>query len=359
MSHLAIRENVPLAPYTTLGVGGPARFLAEPHTEEDLLAILDFAARKEYKIFVLGGGSNVVVSDAGFPGLVLRVALRGVQEESGGCSCRLRAAAGEDWDAFVSRCVAAELGGVECLSGIPGTVGGTPVQNVGAYGQEVSESIRSVRAVDRTSLKVVELNAPDCRFAYRSSIFNSSQLERYVVLAVTYELSRHYAPRLQYADLQRHFAGAAAPPTLAEVRRAVLEIRRRKGMLLIAGDPDARSAGSFFKNPLLSARALEEVEARARSSGALGAAQSMPSFPADGGQAKIPAAWLIEHAGFTKGCSDGQAGLSTKHALAIVNRGGARSEDILRLMRKVQRAVRSAFGVELAAEPVFVGFEQE
>lgn len=352
---LVIRENVPLAPYTTLGIGGPARFLTEPVTEAQVVEALEFASARGLPAFILGGGSNLVVSDQGFSGVVIKVALRGTEFQDGGL---VTAAAGEDWDPFVRRCVEQELAGIECLSGIPGTVGGTPVQNVGAYGQEVSDVIISVKVVDRSTRRVIELSNEKCGFAYRTSAFNTSDRERYVVLSVTYGLRQRGSPRVAYPDVSRHFAGQTTPPNLAAVREAVLCIRAGKSMVIREGDPDAKSAGSFFKNPIVPAAVVEQVEDAARRRGTITEGETMPRYPMPNGMMKLPAAWLIQHAGFARGHVRGRVGLSSKHTLALINRGGATAEDLLGLMREIQSTVRSFFGVEMAPEPVFVGFDQ-
>ena len=352
---LHVRQDVLLAPYTTMGVGGPARYFAEATAEDQVLAALEFASNRSLPLFVLGGGSNVLVSDSGFAGLVLRILLQGIQFSrlEGGI---VSASAGEDWDSFVHACVARNLAGIECLSGIPGTVGGTPVQNVGAYGQEVSEVILSVRALDRSSRTTVELNNSQCGFGYRSSLFNASERDRYIVLAVTYRLQPGGRPRIAYEDLVRHFDGQGSDATLADVRAAVLQIRAAKGMVLAAGDPDCRSVGSFFKNPIVSQDEASRVEEAARLAGLLAPGASIPRFRASGGMIKLPAAWLIERAGFPKGYARGRTGLSSKHALALINRGDATAGDVLELMREIQDTVRRLFDIDLLPEPVFVGF---
>ncbi len=352
-----LKENVPLAPYTTMGVGGPARFMIEAREESHAAEALEFARAGGWPVFVLGGGSNIVVSDAGFPGLVLRIALRGVTAKTVGNRVDVAAAAGEEWDPFVAWCVARNLAGLECLSGIPGTVGGTPVQNVGAYGQEVSDVIERVRLLDRENLSLVELDRAGCGFSYRASIFNGSLRERYIVTSVVYNLLSGGRAQIRYADLQRHFVGAGECPPLAEVRAAVLKIRTAKAMVLAPGDPDSRSAGSFFKNPVVTQETAKHAESAARDRGNLAPDENLPRFPAFDGMVKIPAARLIERAGFRKGYSRGRAGLSSRHALAIVNRGDARAGDIIGLAQDIQAAVRAVFGIDLIPEPVFVGFD--
>jgi UDP-N-acetylmuramate dehydrogenase len=344
-------EEVPLAPYTTFQIGGPARWFAEALSEDDIAAGIAFAAGRKLPLFILGGGSNLLVSDSGFSGLVLHIALRGIAstEESG--RSIISAAAGEDWDGLVAYAVAAGLAGVECLSGIPGTVGGTPVQNVGAYGQEVSQTIVTVRAFDRKTLQFVDLAASDCGFSYRRSIFNSSQRDRYVVSRVHYALHKDAPASFVYADVARYFAARnVTAPTLAEVREAVRSIRAQKGMLLMIGDADCRSAGSFFKNPVVPASVVDSL---ARDLGV--DKQSIPAYPAPQGEVKLSAAWLIERAGFAKGYALGKAGISSRHTLALINRGGASASEVTALRDQVIAAVASRFAVRLEPEPVWLG----
>jgi UDP-N-acetylmuramate dehydrogenase len=338
------QTNVPLSSYTTLGLGGPAMEMVTAYDEAE---IVDALRAADGPSLVLGGGSNVVVADEGFAGTVVRIATAGQTVTVDGDDVLLEVAAGEDWDALVSRCIDEQFAGVECLAGIPGLVGATPVQNVGAYGQDMSQSIVSVRAYDRTADEVRTLN--DCGFAYRRSRFKA-EAPRWVVLSVTYRLSRTPTSRpLRYAELAGVLGvaiGDRAP--LAEVRDAVLSLRRRKGMVLDPADPDTRSAGSFFTNPILDADQLDALRA--------GGAEP-PTYPEPDGRMKVPAAWLIERAGFSKGDFDGPAGISSKHTLALVNRGGARTADLLRVARVVRDGVRDAFGIELIPEPVLVGVE--
>jgi UDP-N-acetylmuramate dehydrogenase len=351
-----LRENVLLSDYTTLGIGGPARYLTEVTVENQLFVALELAYARNLPVFVLGGGSNLVISDSGFPGLVLRIGLRGVHplEEEGDI---ISVAAGEEWDGFVRQSVSQKLGGLECLSGIPGTVGGTPVQNVGAYGQEASEVILSVRVLERETLTVRELSNAECGFSYRRSIFNSSHRERYIVLRVTYALHPRSRPRLEYPDLQRYFAERREAPSLSEVRDAVLKIRTGKAMVLMPGDPDSRSAGSFFKNPIVMEETALQVEEAARRLARMFSSETVPRFKApEEGKVKLPAAWLVERAGFQKGYTQGRVGLSSKHTLAVVNLGGATAGDILALMHQIQARVKECFGIDLQPEPEFVGF---
>ena len=345
-----IQQNVALAPYTTLQVGGPARFFIEARNEDEIREALLFARERSLEVFVLGGGSNLVVADAGWQGVVLRIAVAGTTTSAKNGKQIFTAGAGEDWDALVALSVEQNCAGIECMSGIPGTVGGTPVQNVGAYGQEVKDTIITVRVLDTITLELRDMAAADCGFAYRTSILNSSEKGRYIVTQVSFSLMPGGRPKIEYADLKRYF-GERSIPTLKEVRDAVLSIRSIKGMLISSDDPDSRSAGSFFKNPIVAQAEYERI-------GALPVCreQRPPSFPAPAGTVKISAAWLVERSGFQKGFTDGRVGISRKHSLAIVNRGEATSEDVLRLKNKVQDGVFNTFGVRLQPEPVFVGF---
>ena len=349
---MLIHEHVALAPFTTLGVGGPARYFAEAHSEAEVIEAVEFARSCQLPLFVLGGGSNLVIADKGFAGLVLKVAISGSSSFTPAYeNVIFLAGAGVNWDTLVAQTVDANCAGLECLSGIPGTVGGTPVQNVGAYGQEVSQTIREVRVLDLRSLRIQPLSNAECSFTYRSSIFNTTERDRYIILQVSFALHQGGKPSVDYANLQKFFASRTGNPTLAEVRAAVCEIRHRKAMLIVPGDEDARSAGSFFKNPIVPQSFFEELSARVESRGL-----QLPSYPAGDGFRKLPAAWLVEHAGFSKGYSKGPAGISRRHALAVVNRGGATAADIIALKDEIQAGVLKEFGIELQPEPVLVGF---
>jgi UDP-N-acetylmuramate dehydrogenase len=344
---MRIKEGQLLAPLTTLGVGGPARWFAEAASEAEIVEASDWAREHGVPLFVLGGGSNVLVADEGFSGMVLRVALKGIERDGE----LFRVGAGEIWDKFVGLGVAGGFAGTECMAGIPGTVGGTPVQNVGAYGQEAASIIERVRAFDLLGRTFVEFSNAECGFAYRRSRFNSVDRGRYIVTRVDYRLRENGAPLLTYQDLKAHFADWASVPTLADTAAAVRSIRQGKAMLLVDGDPDCRSAGSFFKNPEVSEKTVERVRQVAESVGA-----SLRIFPANDGLVKIPAAWLIEQAGFKKGYRLGAAGISSRHTLALVNCGGATAKEILALAEKIRAAVESQFGIRLEMEPELVGF---
>ena len=348
---MLIRENVSLAPLTTLGVGGPARYFAEAQNEAEVIEAVEFARSRGIPLFVLGGGSNLVVADAGFAGFVLKIAIGGVASSGVEETLVFDAGAGCDWDRFVARTVEENCAGLECLSGIPGTLGGTPVQNVGAYGQEVSATIEQVHVLDLQSREIRTLSKEECGFAYRSSIFNTSERGRYIILRVSFRLQKGGKVSIRYADLERFFAGRPDEPTLSEVRQAVREIRLRKAMLIVQGDPDAHSVGSFFKNPVVPQARFVELVAQAASHGL-----PLPSYPANDGFRKVPAAWLVEQAGFARGYAKGAAGISRKHALAIVNRGGATAAEIIALKDEIQSRVTDVFGITLETEPVFVGF---
>jgi UDP-N-acetylmuramate dehydrogenase len=339
---MQFREQVQLAPYTTFNIGGPARCFAEATSEDEILEAVHFARAHELPLFVLGGGSNLLVADEGFPGLVLHVANKGIEQQAD----TFRVAAGEEWDHFVSHAVERSYAGIECLAGIPGTVGGTPVQNVGAYGQEVSEIIASVRVLDLNTLRFEELSPQACGFAYRRSIFNGTARGRYLVTQVDYALIKDGTPRIAYADLKKHFAPAAAP-SLAEVSAAVRSIRHQKGMLIVPGDPDCRSAGSFFKNPVIAADHYARIAAQQNA--------DVPHYPAPNGEVKLPAAWLLDQAGFHKGYTLGPAGISSRHTLALINRGEAKAADILALRDRIIAEVEAKFEIHLDPEPVYLG----
>lgn len=348
-------SGTPLSELTTLRVGGPAERLLDAETEAELVAAVREADQAAQPLLVMGSGSNLLVADRGFDGTVVRVASRGVENRRDGDSVRLWVAAGEPWDELVYRCVSDGLSGLECLSGIPGLTGATPIQNVGAYGQEVAQTVLSVRAYDRQTAAVVELSAAECGFGYRSSAFKGSG--RHVMLAVAFELER--SPRAQpvrYPELARTLGvevGERVP--LAAVREAVLGLRRSKGMVLDPADSDTVSAGSFFLNPLLSATDAAALQRRARER--LGAGATVPAWPEGAGTTKVSAAWLIQQAGFSPGYGSGRAGISTKHTLALINRGGATAAEVVQLARELRDGVREAFGVTLTPEPRLVGLE--
>ncbi len=346
-------EHVPMSELTTLRVGGPARRMARADSAEEVIEIVAEADAAGEPVLVIAGGSNLLIADRGFDGIALRVAVDGISASADGHLARVDVGAGVRWDDVVSFCVAGGLAGVECLSGIPGSSGATPIQNVGAYGQEVADTIVSVRAYDRRARSVVELTPAECGFAYRSSAFKRS--DRHVVLSVSFVLERSPLARpIRYAELARSLeATPGSRPALGDVREAVLALRRRKGMVLDPRDPDSVSAGSFFVNPILSADEFAELGRRAAAR--LGDDVRIPEWPDADGSVKTSAAWLIERAGFHRGYGDGRAGISSKHTLAIVNRGGATSAELVALAREMRDGVRDTFGVTLHPEPTLIG----
>jgi UDP-N-acetylmuramate dehydrogenase len=351
---MQLEENIPLAPLTTFHLGGPARFFVEAKSASEGQEAIAFAQSKNLPLFVLGGGSNLLIADRGWPGLILKIAISGIERRAGTDDegkVLFDVGAGESWDRFVSHAVIAKCAGVECLSGIPGSVGGTPVQNVGAYGQEVSQTIESVEVLDTKDGQIRELCREACSFAYRSSIFNTTERGRFIILRVTYALTPGGEPHLEYADLKQHFEGRETRPNLAETREAVRHIRARKGMLIVADDPDCQSAGSFFKNPVLTETQHADLQKRAAAKGL-----HLPSYPALEKSHKVSAAWLVEKSGFARGYGFGHVGISSKHALAIVNRGGATAAEVLALKDQIQQRVAELWSVHLEPEPVMLGF---
>ena len=346
----ALRADVPLAPFTTLELGGAARWLLHAERDDDVVEALRWAAAQGHPAALLGGGSNVVASDAGFPGLVVRLATRGLEVAREADTILLTAAAGEPWDEVVALAVGEGWAGVECLSGIPGTTGATPIQNVGAYGQEVGDVLRGVRALDRRTWRVVTLNPSELGLGYRASHLKRHP-GRYAVLAVTLALTPRGRPTVRYQELAALLAARRHPPTLREVRDAVLELRRGKSMLLQPHDPNRRSVGSFFLNPVLPLTVADEVARRAVAAGCIARPEELPRFAAPPGQVKIPAAWLVERAGFARGFRRGPVGLSTRHALALVHHGGGSAAELLALAADIAAAVRDRFGLTLASEP--------
>jgi UDP-N-acetylmuramate dehydrogenase len=349
------REQVALSAHTSFQVGGPARFWLELEDPDEVVEALAWADARGVPLVVLGGGSNVLVADRGLGALVLRMRVRGllVRERAG--RTRVCAGAGLGWDELVAWSVERGLGGIECLSGIPGDVGAVPVQNVGAYGQEVASCIEAVHVVERATGRRLALSGAECAFAYRHSAFKAAARDRYVIVAVELGLQRGAAASVTYPELVRALTLARLAPSPAAVRQTVLELRRSKSMVIDPADENHRSAGSFFVNPTLAPAEVEGVRDRVRS--LLGAGATMPEHPAPGGRVKLGAGWLIEHAGIAKGTALGRAAVSTRHCLALVNRGGASASDIVELGKLVRARVRERFGVSLTPEPELLGFE--
>ena len=351
---MQIFNDIPLSGYTTLGLGGPAKALVIASTVADLTTALKDAAQQGLPVLILGGGSNIVVPDAGFDGLVVKMGIKGRQMQFEGGDVLVHCGAGEDWDAFVRFVVGQGLQGIECLSGIPGSVGATPIQNVGAYGQEVGERIVTVAAIDRQSLEPVTISHDECGFGYRTSRFKTVDAGTYVITGVTFRLSMGGSPVLHYEELRKFIAETtrmnSIPPgrgSLETIREAVIALRKKKSMVLDPADPNTKSVGSFFTNPVVSPEKFAAIGSAWKGEGAV------PSFPAEGG-VKIPAAWLIEQAGFPKGYRMGGVGISTNHSLALINAGGT-TEELLKLAETIRARVRGKFGVDLEREPVVVG----
>ncbi|MEI7893793.1 MAG: UDP-N-acetylmuramate dehydrogenase [Myxococcales bacterium] len=339
---MRLRAQVPLASCTTLRLGGPATRLLDLTDESEIPQ----AFAPQEPICILGGGSNVVVADQGFDGTVIRLDLRGILPTRSEHRVEIEASAGEPWDSLVARTVDEGWSGLECLSGIPGLVGATPIQNVGAYGYEVSERIRSVRVYDRDARSFRHIDAAACGFAYRSSMFR--QNPRFVVVSVRFALQVANDAPVRYAELaQTLHVPNGQRASLGAIRQAVLELRRSKGMIVSHDDPDSVSVGSFFVNVIQTVDDLQELERRA-------SPERVPRF-AFGDLWKVPAAWLIERAGFHKGYGEGPVGVSRKHTLALVHRGGGHTADLLALARSIRNGVKNRWGVDLVAEPVFVG----
>ncbi|MCI3276225.1 UDP-N-acetylmuramate dehydrogenase [Streptomyces cylindrosporus] len=345
------RHDAPLAPLTTFRLGGPAARLITATTDDEVIAAVREADASGTPLLLIGGGSNLVIGDKGFPGTALVIATKGFALTG----TRLELAAGEVWTDAVARTVTAGLAGIECLAGIPGSAGATPIQNVGAYGQEVSSTITEVIAYDRRTHETVTIPNADCAFSYRHSRFKADP-DRHVVLRVRFELedAGGLSAPVKYAETARALGvepGDRVP--LAAARETVLKLRSGKGMVLDPEDHDTWSAGSFFTNPILTDAEFAEFHARVRAR--LGDDAEPPAYPAGEGHTKTSAAWLIDKAGFGKGYGTGPARISGKHTLALTNRGGATTEDLLELAREVVAGVREAFGVTLVNEPVTVG----
>jgi UDP-N-acetylmuramate dehydrogenase len=353
-----LRSDVALAPLTTLELGGAARHLTAVATVDDAVEALRWASHRGEAVTVLGGGSNVVVADAGLEGLVLQPAFRRIEIVGDGDTVLVTAGSGEVWDELVGETVARGLAGLECLAGIPGLVGATPIQNVGAYGQEVGDVVEKVRVLDLETLEQREVAAGDCGFGYRSSVFRERPGHS-LVLDVTYRLRPGGAATVVYDELRRAMAVHGASPTAADVRDVVLDLRRSKSMVLDPNDPNRRSAGSFFVNPVVDRVGLADINRGAREAGVLTGDQQVLRFDIGTGRFKVPAGWLIEKAGFHKGLRRGPVGISSTHALALVHHGGGTAAELVDLAREIRDGVRTTFGITLRPEPVFLGFDRE
>jgi UDP-N-acetylmuramate dehydrogenase len=352
---LEIKEHILLAPYSTFGVGGPAQYFATITRTDDLAEAVGTAKKNGLPIFILGGSSNILISDEGIPGLVLRILMKGREVSFDGEHVLLRIGAGEEWDSIVAFCVEHGWSGIECLSGIPGSVGASPVQNIGAYGHSIQDVLVSADVFDTHTATMSTLSAQACALSYRTSIFKTPEGSRYIITHVLLRLSRtSLAPVPSYHDLALSFAGHTGDVPIADIRRAVIEARAKKGMVLIPGYEHFKSAGSFFKNPIIEPGAFIRVQAIVKSHPDGSCAD--PWFWAQhDGRVKVAAACLLECAGFPKGFTQGSVGISARHALAIVNTGGARASDIAAFAKNIQERVYKLFGVSLEREVQYVG----
>lgn len=346
----AARKSPPprLADLTTMGVGGRATQFLEAVTDDEVREAARLAKKEGLSLYPLGGGSNVVVSDSGVDGIVMKLAMTGIELTHLGEQVFVTAAAGENWHDFAAQMTAEGFAGVECLGGIPGSVGATPIQNVGAYGQEVSQTIQSVRVLSRKTLEISQIPAENCQFSYRSSIFKGSAKDEYVVLSVTYRLLRNTPPAVRYGELKQALDERNEPASLQEVFRTVFDLRKKKSMVLDPTDENFRSCGSFFVNAQVSSETVAHIERIA--------GEAPPQFPGEDGLIKVPSAWLIERAGLAKGTREKYAGLSTKHTLSVVAHEGALARDVVKFARHVRRVVEERFEVRLIPEPHFWGF---
>jgi len=344
MTTLEIQCDVPLAPLTTLELGGPARHFVRAQDERTLTEALEWAADRVLPMVILAGGSNVIVPDEGYDGLVIHMEIGGIELEEVGV---VQAGAGVPWEAVVDEAVSRGWAGLECLTGIPGSTGATPIQNVGAYGQEVSEVIERVRVLDRHTLSFESLAPADCAFAYRSSLFKRSP-ERFIVCAVRFRLRPHGVGTIRYAELERALPAKAS---LSEIRSTVLALRRRKSMVLDPEDPNRRSAGSFFVNPVVSVADADRIAEQAARDGLVAAPSEVPRFAAGPERVKLAAGWLVEKAGIAKGSRRGAIGVSSKHALCLVHHGGGTTTELLAFANEIRARVEDRFGVVLEREP--------
>ncbi len=344
MTRLHIQRGVPLAPLTTLELGGPAKHFVRAEDESTLAGALRWAADEGISSAILGGGSNLIVPDEGYDGLVIHMRIADIEFRNGGT---VDAGAGVPWEALVEGAVSRGWAGLECLSGIPGFTGATPIQNVGAYGQEVAEVIAGVRVLRRDTLTFEELAPEDCAFGYRDSLFKREP-DRFIVSAVCFALRPNGLGTARYTELDE---SVGADATLADIRRAVLALRRRKSMVIDPDDPNRRSAGSFFLNPIVGAAEAERVAEQAVSENLVATPADVPRHPVGGGKEKLAAGWLIEKAGVKKGTRRGAIGVSTKHALALVHHGGGTATDLLAFANEIRERVRDRFGIDLEREP--------
>ena len=367
MFKASFKSKLSLSPFTTLGLGGKASFFFRAKSLDGLHWALSKAQAQGLPVLILGGGSNLIIPDEGFDGLVIKIELRGMETQDRGSEVCLSLAAGEDWDSFVKKSIAMSLGGLECLSGIPGLLGATPIQNIGAYGQELSDSIESIECLDLKSLAFSKLSAAQCSFSYRSSIFKRKERGSFVITRVNYVLRKNYIPKISYEELKKRLEQVlpkekeiqkpSDPRSLRKylkiIREEVIKLRRSKGMLIDPRDPESRSVGSFFINPILNLAQYEDLKERSRKAGSI---EDIPAYPlpkegGEGGRVKVPAAWLIERAGFGRGFRQAGSGvgISKKHSLALVNYEGT-TKELLALASTIQNKVEELYGIQLERE---------
>ena len=335
-------KNIPLAPLTTIKLGGNAQEYISCSTNQEILDALLYAKEHSLRAHVLGGGSNSIFADAGFNGLVIHIQTKGIEMKADGDSVLVTAAAGELWDDVVRYAIANNLTGIECLSGIPGSCGGTPFQNVGAYGQEVAQTISYVDAINRESLESVRFTNQECHFAYRTSRFKEQDFNKYILTSVTFTLIPNGKPNIRYGELSSLVSGTSS---LEDIRNAVLSLRKKKSMLVDLQDPNSVSCGSFFTNPIISKAQLKNIQEKT--------GEEIPSYDSGEDATKLSAAWLVEHAGFTKGTTRGNVGISTNHSLALINKGGT-TQELLAFALEIQTAVTNKFGINLVLEPLVI-----
>lgn len=355
---LDVLEDIPLAQHCSLELGGSARYFVDVDHENVLFEALKWAEQKRLRVAVLGGGTNLVVADQGFDGLVIKISTRGVELRRKGAIAELTVAAGELWDPIVDLTVKERLAGIECLSGIPGLAGSTVIQNVGAYGQEVSQTVTRVDVLDRHTRRKERLSSEKCDFAYRDSFFKTFP-ESKIVLSVEFRLVPEGAPMISYPDIERHLKIAKGVPTLRQVRETVLNLRRKKSMIYEVKDENRRSVGSFFCNPIVSVQEATRIARRAIDFSFARTEEEIPKYPVDRDKVKLSAAWLIEGAGFLRGLRKGNVGISPNHALALVHYGNGSTSELIDLAKSIRQAVRSRYGVLLQPEPTFLGFEND
>jgi len=353
---MKLQENITLSDYTTIRLGGTAKYFCSCASEAELSEALEHARSNALRVHILGGGSNTIFSDNGFDGLIIKVDVKGISIEHENENVNVSVQGGEDWDSFVAYCVEHGYAGIECLSGIPGSVGATPIQNVGAYGQEVKDSIVRLRLLDRSTLRKIELSNAECGFSYRNSRFKQRDAGKYIVTETTFRLKKNGRPALQYPELKKALEAAAPVSSLGEgreslslVRNVVISLRRKKSMVIDPADPNTRSVGSFFMNPVVTRSEFERISDRWKADGD---GTVIPSFDA-GEKLKVPAAWLIERSGFSKGMTKNGVGISDHHSLALVNRGGTAAA-LMALAEEIRIRVERRFSLRLEMEPVIV-----